>query len=233
MRARQGRYLSKFPLLYSYMGYVLGGSVLTMPVYFFAPKLYPSVYWFFYLIMIFVEFAVLTEGSDHMFSTYELIRPLGRLLAGGLCLVFSLVYIIPALTYHRPSSAAFIDLYMRVSLTKAILIVVLLAAAHMYRVPVGKNISGMMLGFALFLSANIANAALAEGYGPRAYAKLFTLVEPLGFISALTIWTVAFWRYEPVLPAQSVSSQGAEDIRELLSDRMQRMNNQFSRLFKR
>jgi len=204
-----------------------------MPLYFFAPKLYSSVYWFFYLTMILVEFAVLTEASDHMFATYVLIRPLGRLLAGGLCLFFFLIYIMPPLTHHRPSSAAFIDLYKRVSLTKAILIVVLLAAARMYRVPVGKNISGMMLGFAVFLSSNIANAALAEGYGPRAYVKLFTLVGPLGFISALTIWTIAFWRYEPVLPTQSVSSQSAEDIRELLSDRMQRMSNQLSRLFKR
>ncbi|HEV2351414.1 MAG TPA: hypothetical protein VG028_16390 [Terriglobia bacterium] len=232
-RAWRERFLSQFPLFYSYVTYVLTWSLITFPIYFLVPRIYPSVYWFFYLMMITAEFAVIAEASDHIFSTYPMIRRLGRLLTGAICLFLFAVYVIPPLTLNQPSGKALIELYKRMSLTKAVLIIALLAVARLYKLQVGRNVSGLMLGFIAFLAVNIANASLVQSYGWAVYFKAYTLIEPLAFVLALSIWCVALWRYEPVLAARGRFSHNGAAVSDPLADRLGRYDAELSRLFRR
>src|SRR5689334_9930884 len=113
IRAWRERNLTQFPFFYSYVTYVLIWSLITFPIYFLMPEFYPSIYWFFYLMMITAEFAVIAEASDHIFSAYPMIRRLGRLVTGFICLVLFVVYVIPPLTLPQPSGQALIELYKR------------------------------------------------------------------------------------------------------------------------
>ncbi|HLY61145.1 MAG TPA: hypothetical protein VKV95_10385 [Terriglobia bacterium] len=233
LRARQGRYLSHFPFFYSYLSYVFVWTIFTLMFFYFMPQLYPYVYWFSYSMMLLAEFAVLFELSDHIFRPYPGIRRLGQLLTGAVCLAFLLVYIIPALWRHQPSSIAFFELEKRTSLTKVVLIIVLLLVARSFRISFSRNISGMMLGFAIYLAASIANVALAEGLGRARYATIFSLVSPLAYFLALSIWTAALWRYEPVLPNQGNFSRGGDNFSEPLSVQLGRYSSELSRRFRR
>ncbi len=233
LRAWRGRFLSQFPLFYSYLIYVLVWSILALPLYFLNPQLYSTIYWFSYLVMLLAEFAVLLEVSDHIFKPYPAIRRLGQLLTAFICLALVFAYIIPALMQHRPSGMAFLELEKRTSLTKAVLIITLLGASRLYHLPVGKNISGVLLGFATYLALVTANTALAETFGREVYGDAYGLVEPLGYFLGLGIWNVALWRYEPVLPSRPGSSRDGDNVSELLSDRVGRYNSELSRLFRR
>ena len=233
LRARQGRFLSQFPFFYSYVTYVLGWTLVTFLLYFLMPQQYPSAFWFCYTIMLVAEFAVLLEGSDHIFKPYPAIRRLGLLLTLCIGLIFFVVYIIPPLTQHQTSRAAMLDLVKRTSLTKAVMIVILIAAARLCRLPLGKNISGMLLGFATYLSISIANFALAQRYAQGVYGSIFAVAGPLSFVLALTIWNIALWRPEPVLAAGREFSRSGDNLSEPLGIRLGRYNNELMRLFRR
>jgi hypothetical protein len=233
LRARRAGFLSQFPLFYSYITYVLASSILLLPLYFLKPQLYLTIYWFSYLVTLLAEFAVLLEVADHIFKPYPAIRRLGQLLTAVVCMALFSVYIIPALMQHRSSSIAFLELEKRTSLTKAVLIIVLLAAARLYHLPIDRNISGMLLGFATYLALVTANTALAETLGRGVYGDAYGLVEPLGYFLGLGIWIFALWSYEPVLPGRPDSSRGGDNISEPFSDRVGRYNSELSRLFRR
>ena len=233
LRARQGRFLTQFPIFYSYIFFVLITDAACYAVNFLIPEYYASAFWFCFTVWLVAEFAVLLEVSDHIFEPYPPIRRLGRLLTACICLVFFVVYVIPPLLQSRSSRAAIFDLVKRTSLTKAVLILVLLAAARLFRLPLGKYVSGILLGFATYLSLNIANVALAEWYVPAVYGRIFAVAGPLSFVLALAIWNIALWRYETVLPGGRELLRGVESFPEPVSSWLGRYNSELIRLFRR
>jgi hypothetical protein len=131
----------------------------------FWPQYYATVFWFYFLVSLLAEFAVLVEISDRIFNPYPAVRKLGRFATFCICLTFLALYVLPTLVEPQSSALAILDLVKRTSLTKAVIILALLAAAYHYRLPLGKNISGMMLGFSLYLAVNVVNFALARRMG--------------------------------------------------------------------
>jgi hypothetical protein len=183
--------------------------------------------------MLLAEFAVLLEVSDHVFKPYPGIRRLGQLVTVIVCLGLLLIYIVPALWHPQSSSIAFLELEKRTALTKAVLIVALMIVARLYRVPFGRNISGMMLGFAAYLALITADTALAEALGRAVYGTIYNMVAPLSFVMALAIWTVVMWRYQAVVPGPSRYSRGGDNSPEPLGEQLGRYNNELSRRLRR
>jgi len=233
LRARQGKFLSQFPLFYSYIVFVFLKSLVDFVAFYGLPQYYANVFWFTFTVMLVAEFAVLLEASDHIFGPYPLIRRLGRLLTACISLVFFVVYVLPPLRHPRSPRAAIFDFVKRTSLTKAVLILVLLAAARSFHLSLGKRVSGILLGFATYLSLNIANVALVERYALAGYARIFGVVGPLSFVLALGIWNIALWRYAPASPIYNELLRGFEKSSEPVGSRLGRYNNELTRLLRR
>lgn len=233
VRAAAGEYLSRFPLFYSYVVYMLLSGAAVTAFYFWSPGHYPSVYWFRILLSVFVEFAVLVEISDHIFNPYPAIGVLGRFLTLLLCAAFFFLYILPALIQAQPSSLIVLDLGKRTSLTKAVIIVVLLGTARRFRLPLGTNVSGIMLGFSVYLATNVANFALAEEYGRELYERTFSILLPLSYTLGMLVWTIALWSYEPVVRTTRASWDGAERSSEPLSCQLGRFNTTLMKLLRK
>jgi hypothetical protein len=223
---------SRFPLFYSYIAYLFFGSTMAFLISQTYPAYYPTFYWRFFLVLVLVEFGVLVEISDHMFNPYPAIRRLGRFLAGCVCGIFSF-YIVSALMQRRSLSVTTFDLFKRVSITKAVIIIVLLTMARYYRLPVGKNVAGLMLGFSVYLGINIANFALAETFGRAVYSGLFAVVTPLSFTVCLLMWTIKVWRYEPVLPEAGRLTGVAHKVSEPVIYQIDRLNQTLTRVLRR
>jgi len=232
-RARNGEFLSKFSLFYSYVAFVFLKSVLDLVAFYKLPQYYPNVFWFTLTLMLVAEFAVLLEASDHIFRSYPLIRRLGRFLTACICLFFLVVYIIPPFMQPRSPRAAIFDFVKRTSLTKAVLILALLAAARLFHLALGRHVPGILLGFATYLSLNIANIALAERYLLAGYGPIFAVVGPVSFVLALGIWNIALRRYEPVSPDAREFLGGFEKNPEPVGSRLGRYNNELMRLLRR
>lgn len=200
LRAKVGNSLSQFPLLYSYVGFLFLSSAVLFPVFFLRPQDYASAYWFRFTIMLLAEFAVLIEVSDHVFLPYPAIRLLGWFLATSIGGALLLLYVWPSLLQHRPSSLVFLDFAKRVSLTKAVLVVVLMAGARHYRLPLEKSVRGILIGFSLQLTVSIANFAVAAEFGKAIYGSFLAFLFPVSHSLCLLVWLTALWRYEHALP---------------------------------
>jgi len=233
LRAVQAKHLSIFPVFYSYMVYMVVSGAILMALYLSASAHYPVAWWFRYLLSLLVEFAVVVEISDHLFSPYPAIRKLGRLLVTCICIVFFFLYILPSLIEVRPASITILDLAKRASVTKAAAIIILIAAARHYQLRLGKNIAGMMMGFSLYLAVSVANFALAETYGRQLYAQTLATVIQLSYTLCLLVWTVSLWRYEPVLQTDRELPETAEKVSEPLAVQLGRLDTALTRLFRR
>ena len=198
-RAFQGKYLSRFPLLYSYVGFVFCAS----PALYFViqrlwPEYYMSCYWFYFLITQVVEFAVLIEVSDQVFKPYPAVRQMGRLITIGICLSFSIFYIAPAILRAERSDIAILTFAQETNLAKVAIILGLLIAIRYLGLPLGKNISGIMLGFAFYVTTGAVVFTAAIVSGRALFADALYILLPCSYDLCLLVWVVALWRYEPV-----------------------------------
>ena len=215
-RAVRGRFLNQFPYFYSYLFYVFCSSVLLFPIYLLRLQLYASAYWFYFLITILVEFAIVVEISDHTFRPYPAIRSLGRGIILLVLAAFGIAFIIPALFRSHAPGMGFLDFSLRSSLTKAFIILALLAVVRHYRVALSRNVRGLVLGFSIYLLMNVANFAAAQAYGRVVYARFLWIMSPIASALCLFIWTVSMWIREPVLQSDAtVQGSGRKRQEEL------------------
>jgi hypothetical protein len=233
LRARQGRFLSAFPLFYSYIAFIFLGTPFVLLIYWVWPEHHASAFWFRFMITLVAEFAVLMEISDHVFAPYAAVRQLGRFLTIAICALFFVFYILPPLLESRPSDVAIMELVKRSSLTKGLIIIVLLAAARYSRLPVGRNVAGIMLGFAIYLGINAANFALLEKYGAELYDPTFGVVGPLSFTLGALVWTVTMWRYEPALAKARKPLEASGEFAQPLSYQLWRFNTTLMRFLRK
>lgn len=233
VRAIRGRFLSRYLLFYSYVGYILVSSMVTLLIYLYGKSSYADAYWFNYMITLLVEFAVLVEISDHIFSPYPAVRHLGRLLIVCICAPFFVWYLIPPLFGTEPTTLLILEFVKRASLTKAVVIVALLAMARYLRLPLGKNVTGLVIGFSIYLGTGIANFTLAAKYGKEFYAPTFSTILRLSYALSLLVWMTTLWNYQPALSAERRSHPAEASASGLLSHHLGRFNAELLRLLRK
>ncbi len=233
VRAVQGGILFRLWLFYSYLIYCLSTGVVTIGVYYLAPGSYASVYWFVFLTTVIAEFAVLAQVADCIFAPYPAIHQVGRFLTVSVCVMFIALYVGPSLLEPRPSDVAILNLVLRSSVAKAAMVIVLLGVARYFRIPLGKNIAGIMMGFSVYLALNTANFALAETYGRSQYSQTFATVWALTQTLTFSVWAVALWQPQPDLLSNREVPRDHEGVPEPLSRQLGRFNTTLTRLFRR
>jgi len=233
LRGRKIGLLGQFPWFYSYMTYYFSVSLVSFIIFRLRPDLYATSYWYFYLVSLLAEFAVVLEISDHIFEPYLALRDLARFLIICICAAFFVLYVFPSFTHSHPFSTALLDFSLRVSLTKAVAIRALAAAARYYRLRIGRNVAGLITGFLLYLTVYIVNFSAAEKFGRSLYANILRFLGPLGSIVCLAVWAVAMWRAESA-PATGRRIGGSEgEALEELIDQVTRFDSLLSRLWRR
>lgn len=233
VRAVEGRFVSEFPLVYSYLIFLLVTSTIINIADVLGSRFFLTIFWLRFFTLVVAEFALLLEIGDHIFRPYPAIRQLGRLITLGITLVFSALFILPSLWETRPSNVAILDLMKRSALTKGVIIVALVAVARYCGIRLGRNVTGLIVGLATYLGIHTANFAIAESYRGELYGPIFSAVGTLNQTLCLLIWTVALWRLEPVLaPIQAIAASSG-GISEPLPDRLGRLNTTLGRFFRK
>lgn len=221
-----------FPLLYSYIIYTLCSFLAMYLIYGLAPRLYPSAYWFYYLISILVEFAVLVEISDQIFRPFPAIRNLGRALTILISAGMGLLYVLPAILRHPDSDLALLGIALRTFVIKAIILVVLFYVARHYGSPLGRNVGGLMLGFSIYVAINVAIMAGALAFGEALFARVLWVMSPVASSLCLLVWTVSLWELAPVPAPHAVPVATGTDS-EAVALELARFNSELTKLLQR
>jgi len=229
LRGAVSKLIRLYPLFYSYIIYNLCSSVGMYLIYWLRPQVYPSAYWFNYLVSILVEFTVLVEISDQIFRPFPAIRNLGRALTVLISLGLGIFYIMPAILWSSSRSLALLGFALRASVTKAIILAVLFYVAQHYACPLGRNVGGLMLGFSIYVAMSISIMAGATAFGQALFAHILWAMLPLASMLCVLVWTLSLWELAPMPSLRAISTATGKDS-ETVALELNRFNSELSKL---
>lgn len=161
------------------------------------PALYLKLYWPFEFVTMAIGCGLVLEIFKHVLAPYPGADRFARivyLITFGIIFVVGLIY--PYVTTSVPTASYQIGLGRNVRLTQTVFFLVILAIIIHYAIPLGRNMSGMIYGYGLYLGTNLMTLAVRAYVGSN-FNTVWRAVQPLSFMASLLIWLWAFWVYAP------------------------------------
>lgn len=215
-RAARARMLGEYSYFCAYIASTL--TALALPiVYVVDRRSYNHWYWTIQFVTLALGCGIILEIFRHVLAPYPGAERLAKIVAvAGFAVVFCLSAIDWAFGLQPFSPAAGIQLERNVRAVQAILLFAILAIIFWYRVPVGRNVSGVILGYGSYIAASLISRAV-EAYAGAWLRLVWIYVQPLMFGVSLVIWVIAMWSYHAnPTPDHPIA---IEDDYEALADR--------------
>jgi hypothetical protein len=201
VRAIQCRSFGKYSLFYIYIASVLGESAA---FYVLSGSFYKRFYWPLDFVTMVLGCGVIVEISRHVFFQHTSLERFARWTAitifGAMFLMFAIhAFLFP----HWKLVENPADLGRDLRIAEAVALLTIVSLTGYYRIEIGKNMKGMILGFGVYVGVSIITLTLRLFIGIR-FSPIWKIVEPSSYLAALVIWAVALWSYAPVptVPAQ-------------------------------
>lgn len=217
LRGVRSSLLKRYPGFYSYLVCVLLTEFLRYSSYRLFPGFYPAVYWDSELVLIVASYAIIFDIFKQALRSST---GVSRLAQKMLLMMFALAagYIVTPFLHLRLGSlkhfASFeFSLYLR-QIEAASLLVVLWLVGR-YRVSLGHNLLGLLIGYSLLVGFDVMNVGFQVFSGAQD-SPLLRRLRPIIFILALITWCGSLWSFEPD-PAQPSESAVERDYRLLVA----------------
>jgi hypothetical protein len=184
-----------YPLFFSYLALVLTQDILRYLVAHFSPSIYPEIYWSTEFLGVFAGCAVVLEFHWIGLAKFPGVAKLARF---AVMLGFSLTVGKVLLTAMQGSLGwsvlRIIELERDMRFVQIIAICSLLFLFLGYRIPIGRNLRGIILGYGLFLGINIVNLTYLARFGGTVQF-IASYIQSSAYFVALCVWTVSLWSY--------------------------------------
>lgn len=197
--------LNRYPLFFSYIGCVLLKEIIGLLTSALAPKLYEPLYWPADLATILASYAVMIE----IFRWSTRHKPgIRRLTQRALLTVFAVAVAFAASNFAHGKfsspSRAVADLGRDLRYVEAGVLLLMLWLLMRYRIPLGRNLLGLLVGYCFWVGVNVVNLAFWFVPGNE-FSILLRGLLPTTYLLTLGIWCVTLWFVyaEPVQPAET------------------------------
>src|SRR5260221_2273732 len=200
LRGSSGKLLKSYPLFFGYIGSVLTIDLLRYGCNTFNPGFYPEFYWYSEFVVILASYGVILEIYKRSFKNHPgVARHAQGLLILALCITAGGVL---ANTWFGGFQSWFkaiglLDCDLRY--VEGGLLVVILILLGTYRIPMNRNLLGLVAGYAFWVGVNVINLVLLSHPGNE-FSVLLRQVLPVTYLVALCIWCFAFWSPRPDPP---------------------------------
>lgn len=195
-RAVYRKLASKYPLFYTYVAVVLAVDLTRFIIYTRHPSSWNGFYWSTQFVSVLVGYAVILEILRQALDPYRGAERFGRyLVLGVFAAVFAFVAFRSATRTNWSPAATTVELERDLRAMQVLVLMCILAVVFYYRIVVGRNVKGMIVGYGLFIGANVMNFAVRAHAGDRLNAG-WTVFQRYSYAISLMIWAVALWTYE-------------------------------------
>src|SRR5215813_14119562 len=167
-RSLRGDYFKRYPIFYSYICFVFLQSVARFLVNHLKPDWYANVYWFTEFVAIISGCSVVFEFCRLGLRSFPGVAKMARAgLLGAFLFTFSKVLFTaaqgtegwtPALTFLLERDIRFVQIA-----ATAILVAIVL----FYRIPMNRNLKGIVLGYGFYLGTVVTNLTFLGVFGER------------------------------------------------------------------
>jgi hypothetical protein len=203
VRAWQCGLLRRYPLFYTYIGFVVAQDVARLV----AKMWSQDAYWYTYWV---TEYLAVLAGCLVVFEIYRIALSeypgAARVIRNLLLFVFAMTFAkglaSPAAAHHWLEQATALGIERLMRTVQGIAIIILVGLFLAYSIPFGKNLRGILLGYSLFIAGRVIclTFVLLEGY------DFWWYTYSASYIAALTVWLAQLWWYYPVPRAQTESN---------------------------
>ncbi|MGC1106887.1 MAG: hypothetical protein WA876_10135, partial [Candidatus Acidiferrales bacterium] len=197
VRAMRANLFKKFPLFYSYIIWVLAVDLLSTPIYMHHPSLYVSFYWVAEFLLATISYGVLMEIYNRSLKNYPGVARFFRILLLIMFLgIATKVGVGLFGNSHLSFARAVADLEGNLRQLQAALLSCLLLLFVYYKISIGRNLRGLVLGYSLFIGADVITLTFIA-HPTTGFAPLMRKVEPLLYAVSLMIWSLTLWASSP------------------------------------
>lgn len=178
------------------------------------PEFYDAWYWPTQFATLAMGFGVVLEVVRQALAAYPGAK---RFAWRASCAVFAVTFCY--VEWHVASRtewstvAATVELERDLRVIEALVLATVLAIVFYYRIELGKNVTGMILGFGAYVGVSLTTLALRSFLGPRFNAGWGDL-QTMSYFFALIVWTAALWTYSPnpAPPETGRTDAGYDDL---------------------
>ena len=218
VRGATEKLLVGYSFFYAYVFSTFAATSLALVLWKVAFPSYQKSYWILQFATLLIGCGIVLEIFRHVLSPYrgaEKFAMAVGLLTFGAVFCFAIAY---RLVVSSPDATLF-ELERNARTVQAMLLFGILAVISYYRVPLGKNVKGMIAGYGLYIVTSLSTLAIRAYAGPQ-FNKTWNVIQPLSFDASLMIWLMALWSYQPN-PAPDPAVPLEEDY-EVLAKRTRR-----------
>jgi len=205
----------KYPLFYSYVLCVLSGDVLMYVLYRFNPSHYTAAYWIVQFATLIVGHGVILEILRQTLAKFPGANAFGTIVGlAALGMVFCIALVRALAAPNSFAVTTTVELERDLRAVQAIFLAGIAAIISYYRIAIGRNLKGMLLGYGLFIATSVMYLAMRSYQGSSFHAFL-SVAQPSLYLVSLVIWTVALWSFYPN-PSPRVDVQLETDYEKLV-----------------
>ncbi len=202
IRATRANLLEKFPLFYTYIAWVLAKDLLSIPIYAHYPSLYAPFYWTTEFLLAAISYGVLMEIYNQSLKNYPGVARFFRIFLLTAFLVIAVKVSIGSFSSsHLVFGRTVAELERNLRQVQAVLLSCLLILFVYYKIPVGRNLRGLVLGYSLFIGADVVTLTFIA-HPATGFAPFMRQIQPFLYAISLVIWSVALWASSPEVAAE-------------------------------
>ncbi|HUL34064.1 MAG TPA: hypothetical protein VL128_09290 [Candidatus Eisenbacteria bacterium] len=193
-RGLRTRSVARFPLFYSYLLVVFLADLVRLYAYLkFPPELYTIIYWVTQLVSLVMGSIVIFEIYRLALREFSGTAKMGRnLLAVAFAGIFLQWFLTTPVNSLQAMNPAYVRLERDLRFVQSVGILILVVLFLWYAIPLGRNLSGILLGYGVFVALSVMQLTVVSHYGTRAQ-QFWNLVQPWSFVAVLGIWAVKLW----------------------------------------
>src|SRR5215831_4408434 len=215
LRGWRSAALRRYPFFFTYVASSLVANMGFIPIVWLYRSYYSQYYWT-------AEFLTLAFGCGLVFEIFRNVLAQYRgahRFARAVCLttfvsMFLAFFILPGALLGNANGSV-IDLERDIRAAQIFFFVGIVAVVVHYRIPLGRNIQGLIFGYGLYLGTNLLSLTVRSYLG-LGFDSIWNVLQPASFTLSQAIWVTAFWSYSPnPLPANATGLE--EDYESLVS----------------
>lgn len=223
--------LKHYRMFFFYLGLVLTRDICLLLVYFLRPGLYAHAYWDSELLGVLAGCCLVWEVYRVAFKPFPGAARVARdvlllLFIFAVARIFVEMWNSPGWTLGRTTLETERDL----RIAQGALLVGLVALFTYYAIPLGRNLAGIIYGYAVFVGTSVVNLT-ARHYLGAAFQHAWEYIQPSCYFLVLSLWCWTLWTYARV-PEPEKTPRLEDDYQALVQATRRRISLERGRLLK-
>jgi hypothetical protein len=197
-RAFRANLAAKYPLFYTYIACVLVFDVSRIVVYqLVSPLPFKDFFWATQFLSLVVGYGVILEIMRKALGPYAGAERFARIcVLAVFATVFSFVTFRSLTTPDWSPATCYGELERDLRAVQVLVLAGVLTVVSYYRVTLGKNLKGIILGYGLYIAVSVISPALRSYIGPP-FEGVWRYTQPYLYFVSQSVWAVALWNYSP------------------------------------